>query len=107
MVVAYRVGALTYSLASLLFFLDYFTLVNLLLNRRAVPEFLQRAATPEALADEVVTLLTDKDAAAAQVKSLDEAAQLLGVGGEAPSLRAARAIVDFAREQRQRFPIGT
>jgi lipid-A-disaccharide synthase len=110
MVVAYRVGALTYSLASLLFFLDYFTLVNLLLNRRAVPEFLQRAATPEALAAEVVTLMTDKNAAAAQVKDLDEATHLLGVGGEAPSLRAARAIVDFARERRQaaqRLPIGT
>jgi lipid-A-disaccharide synthase len=111
MVVAYRVGTLTYALASLLFFLDYFTLVNLLLKRRAVPEFLQRAATPEALAGEVVALLTDKNAAAAQVKDLDEAAHLLGVGGEAPSLRAARAIVDFAREKRrdsvQRLAIGT
>ncbi len=111
MVVAYRVGALTYSLASLLFFLDYFTLVNLLLNRRAVPEFLQRAATPEALAKEVVSLLTDKNAASAQVTSLAEAARLLGVGGEAPSLRAARAIVEFVRERRsasaQRFSIAT
>jgi lipid-A-disaccharide synthase len=111
MVVGYRVGQLTFALASLLFFLDYFTLVNLLLNRRAVPEFLQRAATPEALAAEIVTLLTDRNAASAQVKDLDEAAHLLGVGGEAPSLRAARAIVDFVREKlrspAQRLAIGT
>ncbi len=97
MVVAYRVGALTYALAKPLFRLPYFTLVNLLLDRGAVPEFLQGRATPEVLAREVVTLLTDKAAAARQVADLDKATALLGAGDEAPSLRAARAILAFAR----------
>src|SRR5579871_4422669 len=92
MVVAYRVGRITYALAKPLFFLPWFTLVNLLLQRRAVPEFLQGAATPHALADEVVRLLTDKGAVEAQRADLDKAARLLGEGEEAPSLRAARAI---------------
>jgi lipid-A-disaccharide synthase len=100
MVVAYRVGRITYALARPLFFLPWFTLVNLLLQRRAVPEFLQGAASPQALADEVVRLLTEKSAAGAQRADLDRAAKLLGQGEVAPSLRAARAILDFVYEKR-------
>ena len=100
MVVAYRVGRITYALARPLFFLPWFTLVNLLLQHRAVPEFLQGAASPQALADEVVRLLTDKSAAGAQRSDLDRAAKLLGQGEVAPSLRAARAILDFVYEKR-------
>jgi lipid-A-disaccharide synthase len=95
MVVAYRVGWLTYLLARPLFVSKWFTLVNLLLEREAVPEFLQGAATPQRLADEVVRLMTDACAADAQRSDLDLAARLLGQGSEAPSLRAARAIIDF------------
>lgn len=100
MVVAYRVGWLTYVLARPLFNFPWFTLVNLLLDRQAVPEFLQGAATPEALADAVARLLTDKQAADNQRSDLDLAAKLLGEGAEAPSLRAARAILEFVRENR-------
>jgi lipid-A-disaccharide synthase len=97
MVVAYRVGGLTYTLARLLFRFKYFALVNLLLDRMAVPELLQHRATPTALADAIVPLLTDKAAAAKQIADLDAVARLLGEGSEPPSLRAARAVVDFVR----------
>lgn len=100
MVVAYRVGGLTYTLAQVLFRFKYFALVNLLLDREAVPELLQHKATPQALADAVTPLLTDPVAAAKQKTSLDEVAKLLGEGSEPPSLRAARAIVDFVRARR-------
>src|SRR5471032_2105696 len=59
MVVAYRVGRLTYALANRLMTASYMTLVNILLDRPAVPEFKQYAATPEALAAAVGKLLTD------------------------------------------------
>lgn len=100
MVVAYRVGWLTYLLARPLFVSPWFTLVNLLLERQAVPEFLQGAATPRALADAIVHLLTTKNAADAQRSGLDQAAKLLGEGAEAPSLRAAKAILAFVGETR-------
>jgi lipid-A-disaccharide synthase len=100
MVVGYRVGWLTYALASLIMNVRYVTLVNILLGREAVPEFLQSRCTPANLAGDVVTLLTDKDAATRQTADLKEAVSLLGLGGEAPSLRAARAIVEFVRAQR-------
>jgi len=101
MVVAYRVGWFTFTLVRPLILLPLITLVNLLLERRAVPEFLQSAASPLALADEVVRLLTNPEAVEAQRADLDRAAKLLGRGDEAPSLRAARAIVEFVRRERQ------
>ncbi len=100
MVVAYRVGGLTYTLAQVLFRFKFFALVNLLLDREAVPELLQHKATPAALADATVPLLTDPKAAARQTADLDEVAKCLGEGSEPPSIRAARAIVDFVTSRR-------
>jgi len=95
MVVGYKVGWLTYMLALPLMNVRYITLINVLLDREAVPEFLQSRCNPELLADAVTQLFTDKDAAGHELHDLDKATALLGRGGEAPSLRAARAIVDF------------
>lgn len=95
MVVGYKVGWLTYLLALPLMNVRYITLINVLLDREAVPEFLQTRCTPELLSDAVTKLLTDKGAASHERDALDDATALLGRGGEAPSLRAARAIVSF------------
>jgi lipid-A-disaccharide synthase len=100
MVVGYKVGWLTYMLALPLMNVRYITLINVLLDREAVSEFLQARCTPTLLADAVTKLLTDKGAASHERDDLDEATALLGRGGEAPSLRAARAIVDFVRGAR-------
>ena len=94
MVVGYKVGGLTYALASLVMNVRYITLVNVLLDREAVPEFVQERCRPDLLAGATVELFADKDSERAD---LDEAARLLGRGGERPSLRAARAILDFAK----------
>lgn len=95
MVVAYRVGGLTYALAHRLMTVPYMTLINILLDRRAVPEFKQYEAMPETLAAEVQKLFEDPKARAAQTAAMDEFAQALGEGGEAPSLRAAKTLLDF------------
>ena len=95
MVVAYKVGWLTYRLMKPLIHVKFATIANLLLDREAVPEFLQERCKPQPIADALAALLTDKDAAARQVADLDEAMHRLGQGAEQPSLRAARAIIDF------------
>ena len=97
MVVGYKLGWLTYGLMRPLIHAKFATIVNLLLDREAVPEFIQSRCTPLALADAVEKLLTDKDAAARQTADLKAAMRLLGQGAEAPSLRAARAIFDFVQ----------
>ena len=95
MVVAYRVGGLTYALANRLMTAHYMTLVNILLGRRAIPEFKQYLATPETLADEVERLFADEGARNAQVGAMNEFGRLLGEEEEAPSQRAARVLLDF------------
>jgi len=95
MVVGYRAGWLTYALSSLIMHVKYITLVNVLLEREAVPEFLQGRLQPKLLANAVERLLRDAGARAAQTAALAEFDRLLGEGTEAPSLRAARALLDF------------
>ena len=95
MVVGYRVGAVTYALSSLIMNVKYITLVNVLLEREAVPEFLQSRLQPGLLADAVEKLLRDPAARAQQVAALRQFDAMLGEGTEAPSLRAARALLDF------------
>jgi lipid-A-disaccharide synthase len=95
MVVAYRVGGLTYALVHRLMTVAHMTLVNILLGRRAVPEFRQYEATPRALADAVAGLYADPAARAAQIAAMDEFARALGEGEEPPSVRAARVLLEF------------
>jgi lipid-A-disaccharide synthase len=97
MVVGYRVGWLTYALSSLIMNVKYITLVNVLLEREAVPEFLQSRLQPDLLAEAVERLWRDPAARAAQIEALTAFDRLLGEGTEAPSLRAARALLDFVR----------
>lgn len=97
MVVAYKAGWLTAVVFKAMVRVKFATIANLLLDREAIPEFLQERATPQVLADAVLPLLTDKAAAARQVADLEEAMRRLGQGAEQPSLRAARAILDFMR----------
>ena len=95
MVVAYKVGGLTYFLSRWMMTVKHFTLINILLVREAVPEYLQAAATPETLADAVARLFADPAARASQVAAMNEFAHRLGEGDEPPSTRAARVLLDF------------
>jgi len=96
MVVAYRLGALTYALARPFVNVRFITLANILLDRPAVPEFIQGACTGTALANALLPLITNEHAREKQGRDLAEAVSKLGLGGERPSIRAARALLHFA-----------
>lgn len=59
MVVGYKIFALTYLIIKRLVSVQYVSLVNLLLNKNAVSEFLQDRCTPHLLAAELEKLLLD------------------------------------------------
>ena len=99
MVVAYKLGAITYALSRWMMLVKHFTLINILLEREAVPEFLQERASPQTLADAVTHLFTDETARGAQVAAMNEFAALLGEKEEPPSLRAARVLLDFVEKR--------
>ncbi|MBE0575105.1 MAG: lipid-A-disaccharide synthase [Desulfuromonadales bacterium] len=59
MAILYKASPLTYAIGKRLVRVDHFGLPNIVAGRRVVPEFLQEMATPKALADEALHVLTD------------------------------------------------
>ena len=102
MVVGYRLGWLTYTLARSFVTVRFATLGNIILDRAAIPEFIQGDCTGERLAEALLPLLGDTEVRRRQIADLKIIAEKLGAGSEEPSLRAARALLDFARESSAR-----
>lgn len=96
-VIAYKVSPVTAGLLRLLMLVRYVNLINLILQREVVPERLQYRCTPEILAAEVEKLLGPDGKR--QVRESREALAQLGVDGDPPSVRAARAILEVVRDR--------
>ena len=93
MVVIYRVTPLTALLAKPLVRTPFFSMVNLIAERRVVPELIQNDFTPERVSSEVLRLLRGTDARDTQRAGLAEVRQRLGPPGAVE--RAADAIVEL------------
>ncbi len=91
MVVVYRMAPLSYQLARRLVRLDSIAMVNLIAGEKLVPELIQDAFTPDAVAREAISMLTDRDRAAAIRAGL--ATVRARLGGPGGSRRAAQAIL--------------
>ena len=74
----------------------YFTLPNLLTQEPLVPEFLQGAANPRALAEAVDSLLNDP---AKRARISDRFSRLRLALAQGADKLAARAVLDLARER--------
>jgi lipid-A-disaccharide synthase len=82
MVVAYRTSALTYRIARWLVQVPHIALANLVAEERIAPEFIQDAATPDALAAAILPLLEAESIERRRmVAGLRRVRQLLGEGG--------------------------
>lgn len=98
MVIAYKVNALSAFIARRLVKLQYFTLTNILLNRPAIPEFFQEQATVENLTGAIDGLIQNEPARTAQIKSGQEALQLLQAAhGPTSSDAAAATILSYIK----------
>jgi lipid-A-disaccharide synthase len=93
MVVIYRVTPLTALLAKPLVRTPFYSMLNLIAGRRAVPELIQSDFTPERVAAETVTLLRDPSARESLRRGLAEVRQRLGPPGSVD--RAADAILQL------------
>jgi lipid-A-disaccharide synthase len=89
----YRVAPLTHFIARRLLSIDYGNLVNIIENREIVPELIQDDCRPERIAAVLERMLGPEGVA--QVEASQPALSQLGMGGEAPSRRAARAVLDI------------
>lgn len=96
MVVVYRMAPLSYQLARRLVRLDTIGMVNLIAGDKIVPELVQDAFTPDAVAREAISMLTDRDRAARIRAGLAIVRSRLG--GPGASRRAAEAILRLVNE---------
>lgn len=95
MVIAYKIDPIAAWVVSGLLQVPSVVIVNLILDRPSVREFLQFAAKPEALAKALKPLLDDTPERARALADLDDLGRMMGVGGDRPSLRAAKAVLDM------------
>ena len=92
MVVLYRLSSVSHALARLLVRgVSHISLPNIVAGREIVPEFIQRRATPDALAGAALGLLGDEGTRSAQRAALLEVRARLGEAGG--GVRAARAVL--------------
>ena len=91
MIIVYRLSPLTFAIGRAFVRVHTYGMVNLVAGRPIVPELIQDAFTPEAVAREAVTLLTDPDRAAEMRRSLADVRARLG--GAGASARAAAAVL--------------
>jgi lipid-A-disaccharide synthase len=95
MVIVYRLSPMTYALLKRVLQVATYGMVNLVAGRPVVTELIQAACTPEAIAAEAKSLLTDRERAARMRRDLAEVVQKLG--GPGASERAAAAVLAACR----------
>jgi len=95
-VVCYRTSAITYMVGKAVIKVPYISLVNLIVGREVVPEFIQSKFTARYLLDELKRLLTDKKYIARQKAGYAELRQKLGQHSAAR--QTAALMVQYLRE---------
>ncbi len=95
MVAAYKLSLIEAAIGGLLIRVPSVILANLVLGETAVPEFLQFKCTPERLSGALTPLLADTPERRRQVEALGRLDTVMGIGGEAPSARAAAVVMKF------------
>ncbi|MEZ5886437.1 MAG: lipid-A-disaccharide synthase [Paracoccaceae bacterium] len=93
MVIAHDFNQLTWWMMKRAALIDTVTLVNIVSQTRAVPEFLGPACRSGPIADALDRLLADPAARTAQLEAMEATMDRLGRGAEAPGLRAARSVL--------------
>lgn len=101
-VITYRVASLTAFVATRFMGLKikWATLVNMVMDRAVMPEFLQDDCVPDKISPALARMLDDADARDTRRLEMAEGMRLLGYGGPSPSDRAAATILDFVAERR-------
>lgn len=97
MIVVYRLSSTTYRLGKPFVHVTTYAMVNLVAGRGVVPELIQRDFTPETVAAEAVSLLTDAGRADRMRAELRTVREKLGSAGG--SARAAKAVLRVITER--------
>jgi lipid-A-disaccharide synthase len=103
MVVAYRVSKLEEQLKYVIT-APSIVLANLVIGENVIPELMQGDCNPGRLCAELEPLCADTPARARQLQAFARLDALMDTGGEAPSERAARIVLDTIRAKAAQAP---
>jgi lipid-A-disaccharide synthase len=98
-VAAYRLSAFEGWVARRLMRVPSVILANLVLKENVVPEFIQEACTPDALARALTPLLADTPERRRQLEAFSRLDEIMDVGAAAPARRAADIVLAMARRR--------
>jgi lipid-A-disaccharide synthase len=91
MVIAYDMSWISRQLIGRMLLTDTVTLVNLVSETRSIPEFIGKDCQPQPISEAVLQVLQNPTA---QQDAMRLTMDRLGKDGEAPGLRAARAVLE-------------
>lgn len=102
-VIAYRLSALTAFVARRFFGfkIKWATLINMMLDRPVMPEFLQEDCKAAKIAPMLEWVLTDAADRGHRRRDMAEAMVKLGLGGPSPGDRAAQVVLDYIAERKR------
>ncbi|MDA0785483.1 MAG: lipid-A-disaccharide synthase [Proteobacteria bacterium] len=101
-IVMYRVSWLTGEVARRMIRVRYASIVNIVADREVLPEFLQSRCRPELIAGALRELIADPQRRADMGTEARRISRDMEPGGERPSRRAARAVLDIVAARRKR-----
>jgi lipid-A-disaccharide synthase len=102
MVAAYRVSPIDEAIVRLTIQLPSVILPNLILGENVVPEFLQRACTPDNLANALIPLLADSSERSRQIDAFARLDAKMDIGRALPSARAADMVLSIVANSKAR-----
>jgi len=94
-VIGYKLSPITAWIARRLLRIDTVTIVNLVLGRKLVPEFLQQDCRPDRIIPVLKSLMADGAGRTTQLDGFDAATTMLGFGDRPPSEKAADVIIEI------------
>ncbi|MDH5488571.1 MAG: lipid-A-disaccharide synthase [Rhodospirillaceae bacterium] len=98
-VIAYKMAPLTAFLAKRLIKAKFANIVNLVLDRPAIPELLLENCNPDKLAAEISELFDSQNARTNQRKAYSEAMAMLGLGTISPGNRSADVVLGLIEKK--------
>ena len=100
-VITYKVSGITYFLLKILVKVKKAHLVNILMGRDIVPEFIQSEAEPERIAGSALTLLHDKEKRQEMLAGFEDFRNFLGANNTfSPSKKAAEFVLSMISGKR-------
>ena len=93
MVILYKISFLTWLFLRTMIKIPYIGLVNVIANKKIVPEYIQYDCNPKKISTKVIEILTDKEKYSRTKSDLEKTSALLGSPGA--SNRAAKIVLEL------------